>query len=272
MELAMFLVAMTLAVQTPEQRLGTFTVAGQTFTATVQNQTQLEIRDASNAVQYQKTFQPRVSATAKLASGDGLAGLLMHYIKDSGETWQLFRLRDGKLALFDAPVNSPPVMAGAIVAGGRVNTRGETIDLRVWSGNFYIIVPVRVNWQQGRTAPGQQCFELAGASGMAEIGCEMRVEAARKPGSSDFTFVRLFNEGREDMGLARHVVIRKDANIEFLAAKAIVAWTTSGDEFAANLRDIWLKVLIDNNEDNLGWIHTDEDFTAVGLPPQKVQP
>src|SRR5262245_2179669 len=169
MVLATFLVAMTLAVQTPEQRLGTFTIAGQTFTAIVQNQTQLEIRDASSAVQYEKTIQPGVTAAAKLAFGDGLAGLLMHYTKDSGESWQLFRLRDGKLALFDAPMNSPPVTAGAIVPGGRVNTR-ETIDLRVWSGNFYVIVPVRVNWQQGRTAPGQQCFELAGASGMAETG------------------------------------------------------------------------------------------------------
>jgi hypothetical protein len=271
MVLATFLVVMTLALQTPEQRLGTFTIAGQTFTAILQNQTQLEIRDASNAVQYQKTIQPGASAAAKLASGDGLAGLLMHYIKDSVETWQLFRLRDGKLALLDAPMNSAPVVTGAIVPGGRVSA-SETIDLRVWGGSFYIIVPVRVNWQQGRTAPGQQCFELAGASGMAEIGCEMRVEAARKPVNSDFTFVRLFSEAREDLGLARHVVVRKDANIEYLAAKAIVKWTTSGDEFSANFSDIWLKVLIDNNEDNLGWIHTDEDFAAVGLPSQKVQP
>jgi len=268
---ATFLVAMTLAVQAPEHRLGTFTIAGQAFTAIVRNQTQLEIRDASNGIQYQKTIQPGVSATAKLAAGDGLAGLLVHYIKDNGETWQLFRQRDGKLSLFDPPMNSSPVPANAIVRGGRVNTR-DTIDLRAWGGNFYIIVPVRVDWQQGRTAPGQQCFEMAGASGIAEIGCEMRVEAVRKPGNADFTFVRLFNEAREDLGSARHVVIKKDANIEYLAAKAIVKWNTSGDEFSANLSDVWLKVIIDNNDENLGWIHTDEDFTAVGLPLQKVQP
>jgi len=73
------------------------------------------------------------------------------------------------------------------------------------------------------------------------------------------------------MGSARHVVIKKDANIEYLAAKAIVKWSTSGDEFSANPSDIWLKVLIDNNEDNLGWIHTEEDFAAVGLPRQKAE-
>jgi len=72
-------------------------------------------------------------------------------------------------------------------------------------------------------------------------------------------------------GLRPHVVIKNDANIEYLAAKAIVKWSTSGDEFSANPSDIWLKVLIDNNEDNLGWIHTEEDFAAVGLPRQKAE-
>ena len=123
MQLAAFLFAMTLALQTPDQRLGSFTIAGQAFTVIVRNQTQLEIRDASNAVQYQKAIQQGVFATAKLASGNGLAGLLMHYIKDSGETWQLFRLKGDKLGLFDAPMNAAPVMAGAIVPGGRVNAR-----------------------------------------------------------------------------------------------------------------------------------------------------
>jgi hypothetical protein len=33
-----------------------------------------------------------------------------------------------------------------------------------------------------------------------------------------------------------------------------------------SLSDPWLKVLIDNNDENLGWIHTEEDFAAVGLP------
>jgi len=208
MQLAAFLVAMTFAVQTADQRVGSFTIAGQTFTVGLRNQTQLEIRDQTNQVQYQKAIQPGVITTAKLASGNGLAGLLMHYIKDSGESWQLFRLKDGKLALFDAPMNTAPVVANAIVVGGRVNAR-DTIDLRVWGGNFYLIVPIRVDWQQGRTAPGQQCFEMAGAQGLAEIGCEMRVEATREPGNSDFTFVRLFNEATENMGSARHVVIRR---------------------------------------------------------------
>ena len=114
--------------------------------------------------------------------------------------------------------------------------------------------------------PGQQCFEMAGAPGLSEVGCEMRVEAVRKPVNSEFTFIRLFDEAREDLGIPRHVVLKKDAKIEYLAGKAVVKWTANGDESSMGLTDIWLKVLIDDNEDNLGWIHTDEDFSAVGLP------
>jgi hypothetical protein len=281
MRLAAFLVAMTFAVQTPEQRLGSFTIAGQTYTVIVRNQTQLEIRDQSSAVQYQKTIQPGVSATAKLSSGNGLAGLLLHYVRDGGESWQLFRLKDGKLAPLDAPVANGPIIANGVITGAvargaagaitRLNP-ADTIELRVWGGSFYLIVPLRVDWQQGRTAPGQQCFAMAGAPGLTETGCEMRVEATRKPGTSDFTFVRLFNEATETMGAARHVVIKKDAKIEYLAAKAMVKWNTVADEFSADLNDIWLKVLIDDNENNLGWIHTDDDFSAVGLPRGNAAP
>src|SRR5262249_25969927 len=218
MQLAALLVAITLAVQIPDETLGAFTLAGQTSTVIVSNQ-QLEIRDQSNAVQYRKAMQPGVSATAKLAVGNGLAGLLMHYINASAESWQLFRLKDGKFGLFDPPMNAAPVTANAIVAGGRGSlvVARETIDLRTWGGNFYLIVPLRVDWQQGRTAPGQQFLEMAGAPGLAEVGCEMRIEAAPRPRDSDFTFVRLFTQASENMGSARHVVIKKDANIEYLA-------------------------------------------------------
>src|SRR5262249_20822627 len=201
MQFAAFFIAIAFAVQTPEQNLGSFTVAGQTFTVTVRNPLQLEVRDQSNGVQYRKAMQSGVSATAKLAAGNGLAGLLLHYSSDNAESWQLFRLRDGKLALLDPLMNAAPVTANRIVAGGRGSLLAarETIDLRMWGGNFYLIVPLRVDWQQGRTAPGQQCFEMAGAPGLAEVGCEMRVEAVPKPRNSDFTFVRLFNEASENM-------------------------------------------------------------------------
>jgi hypothetical protein len=49
MQVAAFLILMTFAVQATEQRLGPFTIAGQTFTVTASNQ-RLEIRDEANTV------------------------------------------------------------------------------------------------------------------------------------------------------------------------------------------------------------------------------
>ena len=42
--------------------------------------------------------------------------------------------------------------------------------------------------------------------------------------------------------------------------------------FQIRLSDVWLKVLIDDSEENLGWIHANEDFTAVGLPARNAAP
>ena len=143
--------------------------------------------------------------------------------------------------------------------------QGDLVELRVWTGNFYVLVPLRVDWPHSQLTPGQQCFEMEGG-GLRETGCDLRVEANRRPPSADMGFVRLFRDAKENEYGVRHLVLNKNSKIEFLAARAIVAWSADGDAMKVSLSDLWLKVLIDNNDENLGWIHTDEDFAAVGLP------
>jgi len=94
----------------------------------------------------------------------------------------------------------------------------DVMQFRVWTGNFRVIVPVRVDWMQGRLMPGQRCFEQ-GEHGLREGGCEVPVEAERVPSDQDLTFVRLFAESNEGMGVPRHVVVRKDSTVEILAAR-----------------------------------------------------
>ena len=74
------------------------------------------------------------------------------------------------------------------------------------------------------------------------------------------------------MGTPRHFVLSKDSKIQFLAAKAITKLQITGDLFEVRLSDVWLKVLIDDSEDNFGWIHTNEDFSAVGLTSGSAAP
>jgi len=288
-----------------ETHLGPFTITGHSYTVTAHGKrlvaatdprlaetlAALEIRDESGAVAYQKSFSYRVAgnrfdqaitASARLLPGAGLAGLLIRYKKDlasggSEEHWQLLRLRNQKLTLFDPVVNglqasgvSGGAPMGAIAMGGIgsrgiASSRGDITEIRVWTGSFLVVVPLRVDWQQARVMPGQQCFQ-AGSPGLVETGCEMRVEVDRKPIDADFTAVRLFNEAAENMETARHVVLKRNVKVDFIAAKAVVRLSVSDDWFQVGLSDVWLKVLIDDNEDKMGWIHTNSDFSAVGLP------
>lgn len=291
----------SLSTEDVERRLGPFALSGQSFTVVFHDKrlaaasdphlsetlSTLEIRDDAGAVAYQREFpyvfdaggfrQP-VSASARLLPAEGLAGLLIEYRKEtvpagSEQYWQVFRFRNGKLGPFDVSVSSglsQGPFAGALAIGRNpaqpiTANRGEMSEIRVWTGNFYAIVPIRVDWAQGRVMSGQQCFELMAGS-MIETPCEMRIEASRKTGVSDLGFVRLFHEANENMGTPRHVVFNKDSKIEFLAAKAITKLEITDGLIQIRISDVWLKVLIDDSEDNFGWIHTNEDFSAAGLP------
>jgi hypothetical protein len=37
-------------------------------------------------------------------------------------------------------------------------------------------------------------------------------------------------------------------------------------------RELWLKVRIDDDDQKEGWIHSDEDFAAIGLPSRSPEP
>ena len=99
--------------------------------------------------------------------------------------------------------------------------------------------------------------------GLKEVGCDMRLEAARKPTADEFTFARFFSEANENMGIPEHVVVQKDSKVEILGSRAITTWNENGELIQPVLTDVWLHVRIDNNT---GWIHGEDDFAAIGLP------
>ena len=103
--------------------------------------------------------------------------------------------------------------------------------------------------------------------GFREVGpralCECEVEGDCVPTDRSVTFVRLFSEANEAFTPV-HVVLTEDSKVELLAAEAEIIWSEDADE--ANLKvgkGPWLKVRIDNKE---GWMHSEEDFEAIGLP------
>jgi hypothetical protein len=52
--------------------------------------------------------------------------------------------------------------------------------------------------------------------------------------------------------------------VEFLLARAVVNWESSGGRITCRFDDLWLRVRIGGNE---GWVHSEADFAALGLPP-----
>ena len=285
-------------LQDVEQRLGPFQIGGRDFVVVLHLKrfisartdpppetalAALDIRDASGAIVYRETFSYVVEggafsdscgASAQLLTGGFTTGLLIGVgcspsAPDSGEVWELFGLINGRLTRFGKPFTTTGEFLRVIPHPPRkVGTATlflpDVLQFRVWTGNFHVTVPVRVDWMQGRLGPGLRCFEQTG-QGLREAGCEVPVEAERAPAGDDLTFVRLFAEASEVMGLPRHVVIRKDSKVEILAAKIKLAWDESHEVivFGADDQDPWLKVRIDGKE---GWIHTQEDFTAAGVP------
>jgi hypothetical protein len=187
------------------------------------------------------------------------------------EFWQMFGLVNGKLAPLGKPT---PIGEGATggpfmgvmmrAANGTVSviSQPDTIAVRVWTGGFYVFVPLRVDWNHGGLAEGQRCFEMMGG-GNREVGCDMRVEAERKPLAEEFSFVRVFAEADENMGEPEHVVVQQKSKMEILGSSAITMWNQRGELVQPVFSDLWLHVRID---DHTGWIHGEEDFAAVGLP------
>jgi hypothetical protein len=219
------------------QTLGPFSIAGEKFTVIlhakclpeapngkqVQTLSALEIRNHAGAVLYSRAFAYQIvaekfvqtmTASAKLLPATNGNGLLITYREESSDTrgatfWQVFGFIKGKLGVFASPA-SPEIpgaagmMMGTVARGGVMGMPmvqpGDPAELRLWTGNFYVIVPVFVDWRNARLLPGQRCFESGGGAGLRERGCDLRVEAHRKPSQSDLGFVRMFREPQEYEG------------------------------------------------------------------------
>jgi hypothetical protein len=282
-------------LQDVEERKGPFSFGGQTFTVVAHNKrvpgkqgdlaqalASLDIADAAGAVLHHEEFPHAVengeftdtcSVSVTPITGSNGAGLLLDtpcLPSDpiSGGPWQIFGIVNGKLAPIGKPLHAEGEMGDFVP--GKVSHMGnltqilpDEMRIRLFTGYFFVSVPVRVNWMGGKLALAQHCLHQTG-HGMAEGGCEMPIEGVeRHPGEQELTFVRMFTESNGQIGTSAHVVVKKDSRVEILAGKVQVTWEEGQDGIGLGVADdIWVKVRIDGKE---GWIHTDEDLQAIGL-------
>lgn len=282
-------------LQDIEERQGPFRLAGQDFTVVLHYKrasrdgglgsralVSLDIRDGTGAVQYQQSFSYSVeggtfselcSASVNLLRGSNGTGLLIESgclpsAPLFGGPWQIVGVVGGKLV----PLGEPLVTEGELgkFVPGAINRTGnltqvlpDVLRIRVWTGYFFVSVPVRIDWREGKLSLGRHCMYQTGR-GFAEEGCEMPVDGAPVTHrDQEMTFVRMFREPNERSGPPAHVVVKIDSTVEILAGKVAIIWDKGPRAISISVgEDVWVKVRINGRE---GWIHTPEDLNAVGL-------
>ena len=279
-----------------EVRLGPWTLAqGQDFSVTVHSKrleeqpgkfneaaAWLEIRDAAGAVQYREVysftvehgmFNEQCSAGAEFLAGSNGKGILISSeclpsAPGGGGPYRLLGLVSGKLIPIGKNLylegDMHRFVPGAITKQGTATRiEADMLEFKVFTGNFSVLLPLRVNWMQGKLEPGMRCYEQTG-HGFAESGCEVPVvDTQRSPGDQEMTFVRLFSEAHEGL-IPAHVVVRRNSKVEIIAAKVQAVLSDDQNNMSLGVADdVWLKVRVDGKE---GWIHGQEDFLAIGLP------
>jgi hypothetical protein len=262
----------------------------------------MEIRDSAGAVQYRKTFpyiEPKDgfvdswSVSAVLLGGTNGTGLLVSYDsysepsapQEEPVSWlQIFGVVGGKFVPFGVPLE---VQGGLLDYGppgpvyntaGPAGAQADVAEFKVWTGHCRLVFPIRLDWAQGKLTPAQQCLRTA--DGLS-AGCQYKVIPEDSLSNSGLTFVRLWPNPDEKSGLPAKTVVKKDSKVDLLTALVETQWSDGSDSNANTLgdsqnpiagagsfgvvqnSDLWLKVRIDGKE---GWMHSEEDFQALGLP------
>jgi hypothetical protein len=135
----------------------------------------------------------------------------------------------------------------------------DVLKFRVWTGNFSIVYPVLINWITGKLQPAWRCLEMTSQGQVERCSYPITVEAHRE---DQPTFVRLFPQP-DDGYVPKHVIVQPQSRVEYVEARVPVAWNEEANGISFDLHgDTWMKIRIDGVE---GWIHSEEDFQAVGL-------
>lgn len=297
------------------ERLGPFSISGKSYSVVLHEKhlvgspdvavleadgvVAMEIVDTTGAILYQRTYPLWAESDAysawkiwaRLLVGANGVGLLLRStpnVDSSGgdpeldaSYSQVFGIVDGKLVPFSGPF---PALLAKPDAGGVYRTveamgpKADELQLGFGTGRFVVVVPIRIDWAQGKLSLAPKC--PGGGAGGPRALCEYQLldpnSLLQRP--KDLTWVRLYSNPDENSGPPERVVVKPASTIEILACRT--AYEMKQPDFLspppapeffkdavqigpAPNTDTWLQVRIDGK---VGWIHSDEDFTALGLP------
>jgi hypothetical protein len=249
-----------------------------------------ELRDAHGSVVYHQTipvvvtghgFDSTTQVSARVFTTKQGSGVLVEGAElpsaPRGGTWvQIFGYKWGPtkaatVTSFGPPISTDgefmdiatdPRRQAPTIPGRTVIVVSDVLRFRMWTGNFDIIYPVLINWITGKVEPSWHCLRMTSHGQVDRCNYPIQVEPIAR---SQRTFLRLFSEPTEEFK-PDHVVVEPTSKVQFLEAEVPISWSQDEKNIwfgVAQDGDTWLKVRIDGRE---GWIHTQEDFDAVGLP------
>lgn len=253
-----------------------------------------ELRDAKEQVLYRESYGVEFengsfastvavnasSFTTKQGSGILVQGMDLPSAPDSGGWLRVFGFKYGRdkygadESLFGPfgpaisidgeflTVDTDPLRPTPTSFQGTTTTvMRDVLKFRLWTGNLNIVYPVLINWITGKLQPAWRCLETTSKGRVERCSYPITVDAHRD--ATEPTFVRLFPEA-DDGYTPKHVVVQPQSKIDYLEARVPVAWNEDANAISFSVNgDVWIKVRIDGVE---GWIHSQEDFDAVGLP------
>jgi hypothetical protein len=91
---------------------------------------------------------------------------------------------NGKLVPFSKPVFAEKQLIdgkpgkGIARTSEEPNLQGDVLNVRVWTGRFFVIIPLRIIWFQNTIGPAWRCQKMT-QRGPLPV-CELRVEAGRR--------------------------------------------------------------------------------------------
>jgi hypothetical protein len=172
---------------------------------------------------------------------------------NTGVTVQLFGVRHGNLQ----PFNEDPLefygVLGDLPTGHAQNSktllRGDTFPIDILTSYFYVVSPVRVNWND---------FELD-QQDSGEFDVVHQPPYGRKPDIEANGFVELCSSP-DPKATQTGVDVTPQSKVEVLKAKFREGPPNEHDAPS----DTWLQVSIDGK---VGWIVGLDEYTAIGLNP-----
>lgn len=211
---------------------------------------------------------------AKFGLGILVEGYDLPSAPNSGTWVQVFGMFNGKLVSFSPRIATDGELQGealesftpTVMFRGRKpqEVQRDILNFRVWAQDFSIIFPVLVDWNSAKVRPAWHCLQM---TPLGQIDrCRYKIKADPHREQKELTFVRLFNEPQEGLGTPAHIIVKPASKIQYLEAETPVDWHEEKDfiyiSVPAGPGELWLHVNIDGRD---GWIHTEEDFQAVGL-------